>query len=141
MKAYNNKCMDDYNQVACAAYDIVVTNDSATQDIIGNIDFTVNHLENLSYLVLDEENNIYQDITKVKESTDDMPLGSNFILEGAIETGSPTTKKFTLVIWLTNLDRHQAEDLGGTYSASIEYSSIYGQKLSSSVSGEEKTNE
>ena len=137
MKAYNNKCVDDNGSAACDAYDLIITNDSATQDIIGNIDFTINHIKNLSYLVLDEEGNIYQDITKVPKSTDDMPLGGNFILDGAIETGTVTSRKFTLIIWLSNLNQEQNDESGGTYSASIEYSSIYGQKLSSSVSGEE----
>ena len=136
MKAYNNNCVDDENRNACAAYDLIITNDSATQDIVGNIDFTVDGIKNLSYLVLDENGNIYQDITKVEKSTDNLPLGSNFILDGAIETGNVTSKKFTLIIWLSNLDRDQNDEMGGTYSASIEYSSIFGQRLSSSVSGE-----
>ena len=66
-----------------------------------------------------------------------MPLGGNFILDGAIETGTVISRKFTLIIWLSNLNQEQNDESGGTYSASIEYSSIYGQKLSSSVSGEE----
>jgi len=138
MKAYHNKCLDDYGNGACVAYDIEVTNDSARQDVVGTIDFDIDHIENLSYLVLDEEENIYQNITKIEKSTKNMPLGSNFILESALETNIPTKKDFTLLIWLSDYDYNQVEDRGGTFSASITYNSIYGQKLSSIVSGTEK---
>lgn len=138
MKAYHNKCVDDYGNGACVAYDIEVSNDSAKQDIIGTIDFEIEHIENLSYLVLDEDEKIYQNITKVEKSTKNMPLGSNFILDSALETGVATKRNFTLVIWLSNFDYDQVEDKGGTFSASITYNSIYGQKLSSTVSGSEK---
>lgn len=138
MKAYRNECVDDYGQSACDAYDIEVINDSAKQDVIGSIDFEIEHIENLNYLVLDEEERIYQNITKIEKSTKNMPLGSNFILDSALETGVPTKRKFTLIIWLSNYDYNQVEDIGGTYKASITYNSIYGQKLSSTVTGSEK---
>lgn len=138
MKAYNNKCLDNDGNGACVAYDIIVTNDSARQDVVGKIDFDIKHISNLSYLVLDEEGKIYQNITKIEKSTKNMPLGSNFILEGAFETGTPTQKKFTLIIWLSNYDYDQVEDKGGTFTAAISYNSVYGQKLSSTVSGSEK---
>ena len=138
MKAYHNKCLDDNGMGACSAYDIIVTNDSARQDVVGSINFDIEHISNLSYLVLDEEENVYQNITKIEKSTNNMPLGSNFILESALETGIPTKKKFTLIIWLSNFDYNQVEDRGGNFTASISYNSIYGQKLSSTVSGTEK---
>ena len=138
MKAYHNECVDDYGNGACVAYDIEVTNDSAKQDVIGTIDFKIEHIENLSYLVLDEEENIYQNITKIEKSSTNMPLGNNFILDSALETGIPTRKKFVLVIWLSDYDYNQEEDRGGTFSASITYNSIYGQKLTSTVSGMEE---
>ena len=138
MKAYQNKCIDDAGKGVCSAYDIIVTNDSAKQDVVGNIDFEIEHISNLSYLVLDEEENIYQNITKIEKSTKNMPLGSNFILDSALETGVPTQRKFTLLIWLTNFDYNQVEDEGGTFKASISYNSVYGQKLSSTVSGTER---
>ena len=138
MKAYHNKCVDDYGDGACVAYDIEIINNSAKQDIVGTIDFDIDNIENLSYLVLDEEDNIYQDITKVKESTKDLPLGNNFILESALETGIPTKRNFKLVIWLSDFDYDQDEDKGGTFGASVSYNSIYGQKLSTSLIGTKK---
>lgn len=138
MKAYYNKCVDDYGDGACVAYDIEITNDSAKQDVVGTIDFDIEHIENLSYLVLDEEDNIYQNITKISNDTKNMPLGSNFILESALETGIPTKRNFKLVIWLSDFDYDQEEDRGGTFSGSITYNSIYGQKLSTSLSGAKK---
>ena len=138
MKAYHNECVDDYGSTACLAYDIVITNDSATQDIVGTIDFTLNHIENLSYLVLDEDDNIYQDITKIDKSASLLPLGSSFVLDGALETGVPTQRKFVLVIWLSDYDYNQVQDIGGSFFASVTYNSIYGQNLTSSVIGSER---
>ena len=138
MRAYHNDCLDDYGNGACVAYDIEVTNDSAKQDVIGTVDFNIEHIDNLSYLVLDEKEDIYQNITKIEKSTKNMPLGSNFILDSALETGITTKRKFTLLIWLSNYNYDQVEDKGGTFSASVTYNSIYGQKLSSTVSGSER---
>ena len=135
MKAYQNECVDDNGDGACVAYDIEVINDSAKQDIVGTVDFNIEHIENLSYLVLDEEDNIYQNITKIGKSTKSLPLGSNFILESALESGIPTKRNFKLVIWLSDYDYNQVEDIGGTFTGSITYNSIYGQKLSTSLSG------
>lgn len=138
LRAYQNGCLDINGRGACSAYNILITNKTAKQNIEGTVDFTINHIENLSYLVLDENGNIYQNITKINKSTKNLPLGSNFILDSALETGIPTKKEFTLIIWLSNYDYNQKEDAGGTFEASITYNSIYGQQLSSTVSGSKK---
>lgn len=134
MKAYHNECKDDNGRQACDAYDIIVSNDSERQLVNGIVDFDIDHIENLSYLVLDEEGKIYQNVTKIEKSTKNMPLGGEFVLEKS-DIGTPTKRSFTLIIWLTNLEYNQVEDAGGKYSASITYNSIFGQKLSSTVSG------
>ena len=138
MTAYHKKCIDDKNRGACSAYDITVTNRTARQDVTGIIDFDINHIENLSYLVLDEDEKIYQNITKISESTKNMPLGSNFILDDAVKTGIATKRKFTLIIWLSNYDHNQNEDKDGTFEATVTYNSVYSQKLSSTISGYER---
>ena len=138
MKAYHNECLDSNGSTACTAYDIIVTNETVEQLVDGTVDFTINHIENLSYLVLDEKENIYQNITKINKSTKNLPLGSSFKLDSALESGIPTKRKFTLIIWLSNYDYDQVEDKGGNFNASITYNSIYGQQLSSTVSGFEK---
>ena len=138
MKAYHQKCLDDNGNGACVAYDIIVSNDTARQDVVGTIDFNINHIENLSYIVLDEGENIYQDTVKINDKINNLPLGERFILENALETGIPTKKKFTLIIWLSNYDYDQDGDKNGSFTASVTYNSIYGQKLTSNVSGTEK---
>lgn len=135
MKAYHNKCVDDNGNSACAAYDIELLNESAKQEIIGTIDFEINGIENLSYLVLDEKENIYQQITKIPNNAKNMPLGSDFILDSAFELGKPTKRNFTLLIWLSDYEYDQVEDKGGNFSATVAYNSIYGRKLSSNITG------
>lgn len=135
MKAYHNKCVDDKGRGACVAYDIALLNDSARQKVIGTIDFEINGIENLSYMVLDEKEKVYQQITKISNSISNMPLGGYFILDSAFELGRATKKNFILLIWLSDYEYDQVEDKGGNFSATITYNSIYGRKLSSNIIG------
>ncbi len=138
MTAYEHKCIDYYSNGACNVYEFQVFNFNKRQDVIGKIDFTVNHIENLSYMVLDENDNIYLEKTSVKNGeTKDLPLGDNFILDDANELGS-TSRKFKLVIWLTNKDEAQEKyDAGGSFNATITFNSVYGGKLTASIEGYE----
>lgn len=137
MVAYKQECVDDFGFGACLAFDIEVSNYSKMQDVIGSINFTVEKINNLSYLVLDENENIYLDKTKVTGGTD-LSLGTNFNLGNGTES-IPTSKKFILIIWLTNLEESQElYDAGGKFSASVTYSSIYGGKLTGTINGEKK---
>lgn len=136
MIAYNKECKDNKDKGVCLAYDIFITNNSVRQDVTGNIDFELDHIENLSYLVMDENGNVYQETKKVSGTVSGMPLGNNFILDTASEE-APITKKFTLLLWITNMDYEQKEDYNGNFSAYVTYNSIFGQKLSSNISGKE----
>lgn len=140
MTAYNQQCLDDYGYGACLAYEFEVYNFNLKQDVIGKIDFNVEGIENLSYMVLDENDTIYLDKTSVgKGITKDLPLGEHFILEDATELNSKS-KKFKLIIWLTNLEQDQNEtDAGGQFSATITFSSVYGGKLTATIDGYESS--
>lgn len=140
MLAYKNKCIDIYNNGACLVYGFEVSNFNNEQEIIGKIDFNVNHIDNLSYMVLDENDEIYLDKTSVSNGENvNLPLGDSFILEKATEFGS-TSKKFKLIIWLTNLNEAQEEvDSAGNFNAVITFSSVYGGKLTASVEGYESS--
>lgn len=135
MLAYESRCLDIYNNGACLAYELEISNFNKKQEIIGTIDFTVEGIQNLSYMVLDADDNVYLDKTSITGNTVGMPLGADFTLDDATSS-NPTSKKFTLLIWLTNLDEPQEDyDAGGTFSGSVTYSSVYGSKLTASVSG------
>lgn len=140
MTAYNQKCLDDYGYGACLAYEFEVYNFNLKQDVIGKIDFNVEGIENLSYMVLDENDTIYLDKTSVGNGiTKDLPLGEHFILEDATELNSKS-KKFKLIIWLTNLEQDQNDtDAGGQFSATITFSSVYGGKLTATIDGYESS--
>lgn len=136
MLAYRNKCLDIYNNGACLVYGFEVSNFNNEQEIIGKIDFNVNHIDNLSYMVLDENDEIYLDKTSVSNGENlGLSLGDSFILEKATEFGS-TSRKFKLIIWLTNLNEAQEDvDSAGSFNAVITFSSVYGGKLTASVEG------
>ena len=91
-------------------------------------------------MVLDENDTIYLDKTSVGNGiTKDLPLGEHFILEDATELNSKS-KKFKLIIWLTNLEQDQNDtDAGGQFSATITFSSVYGGKLTATIDGYESS--
>lgn len=135
IKAYNNKCVDIYGYGACHAYTIEVSNFSSKQDLIGTIDFDIYGIDNLSYMVLDEEKNTYLSKQSIKDGkSENLSLGEHFILEDATEN-NPSSRRFTLLIWLTNLDKDQQEtDANGNFTASISYESvIFGSKLTGTM--------
>lgn len=141
MTAYNQECIDDNGKGACLAYQIKVSNFSKGQDIVGKIKFEVEGIEHLSYMVLDENNLPYLNKISIKNGvTEGMSLGPHFILTNGTEL-LPTTRTFTVLIWLTNLDRDQTpEDAGGTFTASVTYESVYGSKMTGYIKGTGKEN-
>lgn len=138
MTAYRQNCIDDYGNGACSLYEFEVYNFNKSQDVIGKIDFNIKKIENLSYMVLDENDNIYLAKTSVGNGeTRDLPLGEHFILGDATELSS-TSRKFKLIIWLTNLDQDQnTTDAGGSFSAIITFNSVNGGRLTATVDGYE----
>lgn len=134
--AYERKCLDDYGMGACLAYTLELFNYSKTQEVIGTIDFTITDIENLSYMVLDENGNRYLDITHVNSSdSTGLSLGDAFSILGGVDS-APGTKKFTLLIWLSNLERDQSEiDAAGSFAAVVSYNSSYGGRLTATVDG------
>ena len=138
MIAYNQKCVDDYNNGACLAYGLEVFNYYKAFPITGKIDFKVKNIENLSYMILDENDNVYLEKTSIKGDTTGMSLGPTFELQDAVGV-IPTSKKFILLVWLTNLDEDQTDkDAGGSFTAKITYESISGGKTVASIGGQRK---
>lgn len=136
MTAYLNNCIDDYGYGACNVFNFTLSNFSYKQDVVGMISFKVNNIKHLSYMVLDENDNIYLDKTSVNvEETNDLSLGDNFILEEGSST-TPTSRNFKLVVWLSNIEEAQDDDdAGGSYSASVKYYSVLGSELTGTVNG------
>lgn len=135
MTAYKHNCIDDNGYGACNVFSFSLSNFSKAQDVIGKIDFTVNNIEHLSYMVLDDNDEIYLSKTSIPNGTSSgLSLGEHFILGDATEV-NPTTKNFKLVIWLSNLEEAQEKEDAGTYSAVVTYSSVDGSMLTGTVSG------
>ena len=65
MTAYKQNCIDDYGNGACSLYEFEVYNFNKSQDVIGKIDFNVSKIENLSYMILDENDNVYLSLTNL----------------------------------------------------------------------------
>lgn len=135
-KAYNKKCVDDLGRGACLAFGLEVFNFSKPVEIEGVIDFDITGIDNLSYMVLDEEGNTYLDIKHIDSSSSNkLSLGDKFVLDDATNV-SRTSKKFILLIWLTDNGEVQDEtDAGGSFHADVTFSSTYGGRLTGSVDG------
>lgn len=136
MTAYLHNCIDDYGYGACNVFNFTLSNFSYKQDIIGKISFKVDNIKHLSYMVLDDNDNIYLDKTSIDvNNSNDLSLGDGFMLEEGSST-TPISRNFKLVVWLSNIDEAQDEDdAGGSYSASVTYYSVLGSELTGSVSG------
>ena len=134
--AYQQKCKDDYGYGACLSYGLEVVNYEAETEVEGIINFEVNNLENLSYMVLDEEGNTYLDIQHIdKENSKNLSLGAPFKLSKSIDAIYPS-KKFILLVWLTNIEEPQEEtDAGQVFNADVTYRSTTGGRLTASVEG------
>lgn len=128
MTGYANECIDKNDFGACYAYTIHVVNTGDEFDYKGTIEFDVNDIENLKYLVLDEEGEEYVEGTSVESGTP-QSLGDSFTL------GHDSSRDFILVIWLSNLEDNQNDyDGGGHFDASVTYTSTYGSRITASIS-------
>lgn len=131
MTGYEHQCVDVNSYGACQAYQITVNNtgDSATYE--GSINFSINDIMHLNYLLLDENDDVYVANTPIVSGTD-QTLGDEFTL------GANESRTFTLVIWLSNYEYLQEdEDGGGSFSALVTYASTTGSRITGtfSVSG------
>ena len=128
MKGYNQQCIDDKGFGACQAYTIHISNTGDKNSYTGTIKFNVTDIENLKYLILDEENNKYVSDTAII-SGEDQTLGDSFELD------TDESRDFVLVIWLSNLNGPQDDyDAGGSFSASVTYESTHGSRITGTFS-------
>ena len=140
MKAYKEySCVDSYGWGACQAYSLELFNAAGEVEIESFIDFNLNGVENLTYMVLDEDENIYKDITHVdSDNPSGLSLGDKFILsDGSLEQ---TSKKLILLIWLSDIgDIQDKDDAGGSFTASVTFRTSAGSELTGFVQGIKST--
>ena len=129
MKAYNQNCIDDADFGACEAYTITVENRGEELEYAGTINFNLTDIENLNYLILDENDEVYQEMTNI-EAGEEQSLGDAFTLaEG-------TSRVFKLIIWVPNYDYDQKDyDSNGNFGAIVTYKSTTNSEISGSISG------
>lgn len=128
--AYNdtNKCVDIHGYGACQAYNIELLNNGNKVSYLGSIKFDTDKIENLKYLLLDEEGNEVEGKTLVVSGTD-QELGDMFTIN------SGEAKRFRLIIWLSNIDENQGDtDAAGSFSADVTYVSTFGNKITGTFS-------
>ena len=129
MTAYENECIDIYQFGACKAYTITVDNIGEELAYEGTINFTLNDIVNLNYLVLDEDDEIYIDKTNIVAGTD-QSLGASFTLPVS------ESRTFKLIIWLPNYEEYQDEyDGNGNFNATVTYKSANNYRIAGSISG------
>ncbi len=125
----NNQCVDIYGYGACESYYIEVTNTGNAASYTGTIKFTLNNIENLKYLLLDEDDEEYVGATLAVSGTD-QSLGDTFSLAAG------ESKTFRLIIWLSNqVGNQDSVDAGGSFSAAVTYNSSYGSRITGTFAG------
>ena len=129
---YNNGCIDDNDFEVCQAYTIRLGNIAGTgqkERLLGVINFALNRVTNLKFMLLDENSNIYVDSTTINNNQA-LSLGDY------VELDDGEDKEFTLIIWLHNLDRNQnGDDANGSFTAAVTYTGVTGSSLSTSITG------
>ncbi len=134
MVAYKQECTDDNGFGSCLAFELELTNFTDKQDITGTINFNVSNIEDLSYIVLNEDGSTYLEKTKV-ESGKSQSLGNNFTLNSGSSL-LPSSKKFILVVWLTNKNEAQESyDATGKFSATVTFETTTGREVTGTIKG------
>jgi len=127
--AYQNQCIDSVGNGACTAYTIEVTNIGDAQEVIGTFKIDNEKFQNLKYMVLDyDTNNIIKDKTSV--TTEFSALGDAYSLDKG------QTKKFVLIIWISNLEGKQDEEQGLEFTGIVSINSSSGVKLTGTINEE-----
>lgn len=128
IKGYEHECVDINGFDACQAYKIHVENTGDKFEYVGNINFDVTDIENLKYLVLDEDGNKYVFDTLITSGVN-QSLGEGFELDNG------ESRDFVLIVWLSNLDSPQENvDADGYFSAAVTYQSSYGSVITGTFS-------
>ncbi len=129
MKAYKQNCIDDNSYGACHTYTITIINIGEEYEYSGKINFDIEHVENLNYILLDEDDEEYVSQTRIVGGID-QTLGDTFTLP---EGGS---REFKLIVWLSNIDDDQFDiDGNGFYNATVTYRSSGNYQITGSISG------
>lgn len=145
LKAINNECKDKYNRGACNLYNVNVYGyDSSISSFSGTMKVTTNNIENLSYMVFEETNEVKEnecviieeknyciskEVTHVVDDND-TSIGEDYNVLGL------ESKKLLLVFWLSNLNASQNNTDIGDYNASVTISlGKDGGQISGNING------
>lgn len=145
LKALKNKCKDKYDRGACNAYIIHIDGyDEKLNYISGSMDVNLDNITNLSYMVLekqdeskyDENNcaNIDDKIYCISKEATAVNDGVNLSLGDSYEVNNTTEKNFILLIWLTNLEESQNDIDLGDFNSIITFSMGNGGEIKGSIS-------
>ena len=130
IKALKNSCKDKFDRGACSAYNINVNGyDANLRTLSGKMDVELLNIENLSYMVLEEQTeitdenscvNIDEKIYCISKEATPVLEGKDLSL-GSYDITNTTNKDFLLVIWLSNLEKSQNEKDLGDYNATLTF--------------------
>ena len=127
-KAFKNECIDSIGNGACLAYTIEIDNDGNSQSGYLSFKFNSETLENLKFILLDNDNN-YNIIQNPTYAVD-----GEVKVNEIINMNTNDVKKYTLVVWLSNIkENEQNKEQGGDFTAMVSYSSSSGSRITGSM--------
>lgn len=132
MKAFKQKCIDSKEFGACYAYNIKITTEGDPQDVIGYLSFNAEELPNLKYMILDSDNlDENNDYLVYKEES--YANSENKEIGDVIHLENGKTRNLILIVWLSNLNVPQNEEIAKSFTGHFTVNSTLGTKITGSL--------
>lgn len=129
-KAYKNKCVDSVGNGACIAYVIEIENIGYEQEGVATFLAESETITNLKYMILSDS----EEYEVLKPPTSAMDATVEEQLQGIpIKLQSGENSKLIIVIWLSNLNKPQDEEQGGSFIGQASFISTTGAKITGTI--------
>ena len=126
-KAFNNKCLDYAGNGACIAYTIDIENIGQPQEGYLTFKYESEEIRNLKFIVLDgdDTSKVLQEPTEA--SSEDIVVGD------AIKMESNQIKRVIIVLWISEQNKPQDYEQGGTFTGIVSYNSALGARITGTM--------
>lgn len=126
-KAFNNKCLDYVGNGACIAYTIDIENIGQPQSGYLTFKYESEDIRNLKFLILDGDDN-----SKVLQEPT-LATSEDIVIGDAIKMESNQVKKVIIVLWISEQNKPQDYEQGGTFTGIVSYNSALGARVTGTM--------
>lgn len=126
-KAFDNKCLDYVGNGACIAYTIDIENIGQPQSGYLTFKYESEDIRNLKFLILDGDDN-----SKVLQEPT-LATSEDIVIGDAIKMESNQVKKVIIVLWISEQNKPQDYEQGGTFTGIVSYNSALGARVTGTM--------